>query len=663
MWLSLLKLFFGDITKKRKKKGLKIAILLVVCSVVLIVGAIIGYTYFLFYSTTGIQNILFKEDEEITQEEETDGWTWTDGEDGVQDGIPEISGGIYPKDPRLANRARLLEVLDESSKSVYEETGIHIEPSYILGALYRETGNSVLNIIDDNLSLNLYKDLYIMNPACGKGNGCNYINNGVSHYVGGTVVNGVDQGNPRTDLFNTDMGSYEKYGPDHALGFLQFEVPYVYSSLNRVYPIGDAELNEDGQQSFTLNTIDSELNFIRPNIFYVPDVIYSCFFRHTRTNYATLSDSHGGPSNYTAVFESDEFKALNERNQSFIRFMYAEADYGRGHVHEQEDDMAYELMRIVNEGKIEYLDEMLMPVASSYYTEYTANGGATMGGNWRSAEEYLRNTYGINIDVGNVAWYGVYAACVGKIAEVNFEKTILAYTDVSDSSNIGAEDGNWLERPGSGKFGNFDNNKYYNEEMQLTMYKQTNLASPWADPSWGGMKLNSGNSTMQSGGCGIYSLAFCASNLKGKEVNPGYSLDLLKDSAGSRIGAYLSTCLHDNGVTYLASELDLKAVTLNYASKTDSAFEQEVIEQLDKGNLILGVWKGSFEWYNGGGHFMVIRGYNPENNYFRVYSSVGASGKSQEQVMGIELPMSTIKANLSNNRSYVWIVGLNQNMS
>lgn len=663
MWLSLLKLFFGDITKKRKKKGLKIAILLVVCSVVLIVGAIIGYTYFLFYSTTGIQNILFKEDEEITQEEETDGWVWTDGEDGVQDGIPEISGGIYPKDPRLANRARLLEVLDKSSESVYEETGIHIEPSYILGALYRETGNSVLNIIDDNLSLNLYKDLYIMNPACGKGNGCNYINNGVSHYVGGTVVNGVDQGNPRTDLFNTDMSSYEKYGPDHALGFLQFEVPYVYSSLNRVYPIGDAELNEDGQQSFTLNTIDSELNFIRPNIFYVPDVIYSCFFRHTRTNYATLSDSHGGPSNYTAVFESDEFKALNERNQSFIRFMYAEADYGRGHVHEQEDDMAYELMRIVNEGKIEYLDEMLMPVASSYYTEYTANGGATMGGNWRSAEEYLRNTYGINIDVGNVAWYGVYAACVGKIAAVNFEKTILAYTDVSDSSNIGAEDGNWLERPGSGKFGNFDNNKYYNEEMQLTMYKQTNLASPWADPSWGGMKLNSGNSTMQSGGCGIYSLAFCASNLKGKEANPGYSLDLLKDSAGSRIGAYLSTCLHDNGVTYLASELDLKAVTLNYASKTDSAFEQEIIEQLDKGNLILGVWKGSFEWYNGGGHFMVIRGYNPENNYFRVYSSVGASGKSQEQVMGIELPMSTIKANLSNNRPYVWIVGLSQNMS
>ena len=663
MWLSLLKLFFGDITKKRKKKGLKIAILLVVCLVVLIVGVVIGYTYFLFYSTTGIQNILFKEDEEIKQEEETDGWVWTDGEDGVQDGIPEISGGIYPKDPRLANRARLLEVLDKSSESVYEETGIHIEPSYILGALYRETGNSVLNIIDDNLSLNLYKDLYIMNPACGKGNGCNYINNGVSHYVGGTVVNGVDQGNPRTDLFNTDMSSYEKYGPDHALGFLQFEVPYVYSSLNRVYPIGDAELNEDGQQSFTLNTIDSELNFIRPNIFYVPDVIYSCFFRHTRTNYATLSDSHGGPSNYTAVFESDEFKALNERNQSFIRFMYAEADYGRGHVHKQEDDMAYELMRIVNEGKIEYLDEMLMPVASSYYTEYTANGGATMGGNWRSAEEYLRNTYGINIDVGNVAWYGVYAACVGKIAAVNFEKTILAYADVSDSSNIGAEDGNWLERPGSGKFGNFDNNKYYNEEMQLTMYKQTNLASPWADPSWGGMKLNSGNSTIQSGGCGIYSLAFCASNLKGKEANPGYSLDLLKDSAGSRIGAYLSTCLHDNGVTYLASELDLKAVTLNYASKTDSAFEQEIIEQLDKGNLILGVWKGSFEWYNGGGHFMVIRGYNPENNYFRVYSSVGASGKSQEQVIGIELPMSTIKANLSNNRPYVWIVGLSQNMS
>ena len=113
--------------------------------------------------------------------------------------------------------------------------------------------------------------------------------------------------------------------------------------------------------------MDEKLGFIRPNVCYVPDAIYNCAIMHSND----LSTNKSEPSNYKKILQSADFNGLNKRNKSFIRFVYAEAQYGRGHIRASDDEMILELINLVKSGKIEYLDEMLKPVKNQYYSAST----------------------------------------------------------------------------------------------------------------------------------------------------------------------------------------------------------------------------------------------------------------------------------------------------
>lgn len=84
---------------------------------------------------------------------------------------------------------------------------------------------------------------------------------------------------------------------------------------------------------------------------------------------------------------------------------------------------------------------------------------------------------------------------------------------------------------------------------------------------------------------------------------------------------------------------------------TTQAFESWVISELQNGAQIINVWKdssGGFKWYQGNGHYMVIRGYNKSNNYLRVFTSAGVNGRgSFDTICQIELPAADVLKYLS----------------
>ena len=659
-------------TKELKKLKFKLKTIdfsivsIVVISLVIISAILFTSTYSLIsiMGTVGGTEVINQAD---TGENEVDeskkDWSWFMQEEELQDGILDISGGIYPKDPILKSRAMLLEIIQTSVNDVESKRSVWIEPAYIMGTMYRESGNHVYQIIDSDKSKNLLTDLIVFNPACGKGSKCQWMQNGVSHFIGGKVTGGKDTGDARTQRINTDKRLYTEFGGDHAIGAVQFEIPYIDNRLKFFYPSGNAG-------ALKQYDMDEKLGFIRPNVCYVPDAIYNCAIMHSND----LSTNKSEPSNYKKILQSADFNGLNKRNKSFIRFVYAEAQYGRGHIRASDDEMILELINLVKSGKIEYLDEMLKPVKNQYYSASTHRPS----GDKIKASEYMRKTYGITIPSIYVSWYGVYAGCVGRIVWDSLTEEIAAAEKDEPIgggviSGAGATNGNWLKYPGSGYFAAVPGGKYYSQQVNATIYKQTANSTPWADKSWGTTRLNGTRdngqpATMASGGCGIYSLSFIATNLYGQDLNPGYCRNLLSQAAkksGKSLGNYLSTCLHDLGVDLLAEELGFAYTKVRYDNKTAQQFEEYVIKQLKKGNQILGVWKGGPPgWYEGGGHFMVIRGYNNQNNKLRVFSSVGTSrsGWDNEKTCLVELDAATVKKYFSTNRNYFWVIGLPENM-
>lgn len=620
--------------------------------------------------------------------------------------MPNISGGIYPKDDVLKSRAILLEVLQSSADDAEAKTGIYVDPAWILGTMYRESGNNMYRLID-GANLDIWTELIVMNPACAKGTACKWVNDGVSHYVGGKVVNGVDQGDPHTQQLNTSRTIYDKYDFNkstgtvidggHAVGFVQYEIPYIYNSMSRFYPIGN-------YQTLSQHDMDASLGFIRPNPFYVPDALYNCVYAQALTSYNNIDNCRHGneilhKSDYANIFSSKDFTSLNKRNQDFIKFMYAAAQYGRGHIHTTEDEMAYELIRIVKEGKIEYLDEMLLPMQDSYFIDSSnmANGA------WNKAEEYMYKTYGLKIPVGRTSWMGVYAGCVGRcvynklVEKINAaEKTepapgtsspTVTPIDPSTQKPVYTTQGTkFLGYVGSGMFEKVGD--YYSNEAGCTIFEQVDATtkystfpSKWANNSWGDMPLDSSSGNdMAAAGCGIYSLAFCATNLYGQMYDPAYCRNVLEYAIETEIknGAtitnngvtrkttysdYLPGMLSDFGVTTLGNYLGLgvKTATVSSDAELDSVLKSE----LQKGNLIVIIVQGNDSnfWYEGSGHFMVVRGYNNSNGLYRGYSSY-ALGKSQdntiEAIANREYPASTIRRHLK--RNFVWIVGLKENI-
>lgn len=647
--------------------GLIVVLLCFILSVALVITAMFN-SIFTISSVAGNYVIMEDEQEEEEQAEEDEySWYWEKRDELLSNLMS--TGGIYPKDPVLKSRAQLIEVITKSVEDASKVYGTYVDPAWILGSIYRESGNRIYNNLDNNKVSSILTDLVLLNPVCGKSN-CSWINNEVSHYYQGVVSSGVDKGDPYTQVINTSMDLYERFGGDHAVGILQFEIPYVYSHLSRMYGNPNKVITKNVTNPADVLSQaqhDSDLGFIRPNVLYVPDIIYNSVFK-----FAVKPAIKG--SNYENIINSDDFRSLSEHNQSFIKFMYASAAYGLGHVTEETDKMAYALIKLAKSGKVEKLDELLKGVESEYWDEKNVRPT----GNVIKFINYVNNTYGLGLNTtysrGSAQlpytyWYGVYAACVGRVAYDNMMELINA-AEKERVGETGAPNGNWIGRPGSGRFGN-NNSTYYLQEIGIRWYHQTHAVNQYSQ-KWGSLKINGTtykktpyllgydaygkavyHSTLASGGCGIYTLAMIASNLLNKDITPDIALAALE-------GKYQAGALTDAGVPYLANKLGLQVKTLDY---TRSDIIQRIDEELLKGNMILFVARatdGKFPWYNGEGHFMALRGITDDGKYLCI-SSVGnsAMGLSAIDVMKTPLDPKTFLKYLSRNRNYVWVVGIN----
>ena len=308
------------------------------------------------------------------------------------------SADQLPRDNIMRNRALLKQVLQISSDDVCDQANALMRPEYLLGTLIKETGGEKMcRWIDETDWLT---ELAVRDRPCEKGN-CWYNRLGISHFVGGHVSGGKDIGDPYTMEINCSWSSYnqakaaaEANGDrgDHALGFVQFEVPYVNGRMNYQFP----------EERLGI----SELNFIRPNFFYVPDQIYNMAFM--------LSGCAMSDPIYWEIVESPEYLAMDERNQAFVQFTLQQTAYACGHLVRSNKTLLKELNRLLESGEVEYFDQMLLPFKDKFYSKETKQ--MVNYDNW-GCREYIYDTYGIYINgLDTVPWSGVYAACAGRMA-------------------------------------------------------------------------------------------------------------------------------------------------------------------------------------------------------------------------------------------------------
>ncbi|MEM4385983.1 MAG: hypothetical protein QXD03_05495 [Candidatus Anstonellales archaeon] len=652
---------------ERKIKVLKLAIIswaLILCTMLYMIFSLIVSINNTMNSIMGtvVMEVFENDDANREKFEGVDTNVSDEEVEEVDSGI-DTGGGLYPKDQKLRLRAELIEILKKSSEDASKALGFKVEPAWMLGTMFRESGTRFYSAID-NLKINsLYTDLVITNPACGKGDSCSFMRSGVSHYVGGsvTVVNGSykDTGNPASHRFLICKEEQAPYDGDHAIGYFQFEIPYLYCEMNRKFgnptPVIPEKYSQDNNALASYVTLDSNLGFIRPNPFYIPDAAYSATFVMAGHMKSPIS-KRDNPSRFHEIVNSAEFKALDEYDQRFIRFMYASAAYGRGKINGNDDEYALKLIQLkktVYANK--HLDEMLYVLGIDKV--YWNSSNNMPSGRYDIFLEKANEAYSLGSSKFNASWYGIYSAVVGKviydrltevISKAEKEGTRGGGSNSGSIKIVGSSNGNWVGRPGSGRFGNKSGSKYYLDSIGIKWYYQTSKVTKHSS-TWGSLPLLP-NSTMARGGCGIYTLAMIASNLYDKDITPDIALRALE-------GKYQARCLVDAGVPYLANKLGLQTTIINY---TRPDIKDVIINELNKGNMILCVVKanrGEFEWYSGAGHFIAIRGYTDDKKLLCI-TSCGANGRSPEQVMQIPMDMDKFLRYLSRNRNYFWSVGI-----
>lgn len=648
--------------------NISLATLAIISLLSIILTAWLMYSLLSFMGVVAGNGVLGGKDEE-QQEEEEKNWTF-DGNYDIYDpdsGNLNISGGIYPKDPILKNRAMIRQIFIRTAKDASADLGFPIRPEYLFGVQIRETGGtSLFNATDLNKNIDWVTSRLNYDPTkpiCGKSkNRCSYLRMGHSHFVGGTVDSNLnDLGDPYTQTVNSDVSLYKQSkvwdvqlginlskgkSIGHAFGAFQWELNYLDSKIAQFkkFPL-EEEFGIDG------NTLPFAQS--RPNgFFYIPDNIYS---------QGWISSNYGpGQAGYKSIINSTRFKALDERNQAVIRFIMSQRYYAGGWSDSIMKHDIEQLMSLVENKKIAHIDELLdnYPEKSRFWNT-TTHKGSNYGFSGE-LQNYIKSTFSLDLKSNNASgatssdtgiFPGLLAACAGKIAWEGMTAEIEAAEKEQVVTGGGAA-GNWIDYVGSGKFKptNATGKNYYHEGIQATVFHQTTASgsSAYRDASWATTTVK--GSTLGRAGCGIYSTAFAITNLTGTLVTP---VDIKDHFNEHGIPAWMDNIMD------AAKAYGLDAYQVSKEEKTSSAkvFEDWVIGELKTGAQIINVWKdssGKFAWYQGGGHYMTIRGYNASNNNLRVFTSAGVNGKgSFDKICQVELPASEVIKYLSNNRGGV----------
>lgn len=611
-------------------------IIISICVAVMIVLGILS----MIKSTSGYTILsLLKQEEQASSSSESD-WDFSSNDADKE----ETSGGLYPKDKTLKLYAELLEITNKSVTDALAITGQYVNDAYVIGTIYREhTG--AFNMINNSGLASLYTDLLYESPVCGKSS-CAYINAGVSHYFGGSVVNGIDKGDPYTQVIDTSTDLYKrfkgKYG--HAIGITQNEIPYVYAHMSREY--GNTKKIITGSYTDPASIqqqviMDKELGFIRPNNSYVPDEVYNATIL-----LATYVGA--GDSNYRSVVNSSDYKSLSDENKNAVNFIYATAGYNAGQVHAVDSVLVRELIGAVKSGKIDSIEDMLKGHESDYWNSKTC----TAAGSYSKFVSYVKSNYGITSPSGGEyapSWRGLFSVCVGRAVYTQLKLSIDA-AEKSESTATGNANGNWIDYPGSGKFG--DNNSiFYNKTIGCRWFRQSsntslsNTVSP-SGVVWGKLWFTPGqNDTITQSGCGIITLAMTVSNLTNTDITPDMVLSLVNNST------YMYGLLSTSLVSHVATTYGLQAKRI-----TGSTLQSQIDKELAKGNIAV-VWlhterSGQCIWKNTPGyHYVGIRGKTADGRYLCLNSC--GFGRDPVYVMSTALAWNQFSGFIQGNGAYI----------
>lgn len=657
---------------KRKKRGRasKRRLIMVVVSIIAILIVTISlssvFNVYNFMRYAVAASLDFSKSEETEEEEEEGSWEW---EMPKEEG--STSGGLYPKEPELKQLAKLLEVIEKSCEASNNASGEeNTAPSLVLTMIMRETSSQLFNRIMGDTSLDIYSQLIYENPACCKGGNCKWMIGGTSHFIGGSVANGKDTGDPATMAPNEDKNIYNQYGGDHALGYLQMETIYLGSHLNHVYPSGEYEDKEYNNETDRY-TMDEELNFIRPNIGYVPDLIYSATM-NSGSFYKAASNIWGQLQN------ENWFNSLSQDEKTFLHCCMYQMQYMGSGIDEANLQVMVKTVKLAWAVKEDgYIDDIryFADFIVSRYKEYSGlyfykniNGNrvfsrigtydsadalntvlsdsANIGTNTKSVAKEVRDAIS-KASAGTENSYGYYQASTGykfrhgvpgnfmlqTFAEKAYKdlKSEIANAEKESGGNLTISGGNYLEYVGSGLFANPENSEYYCPELGAIWFSQG--SSYRGGSSIFGTTLPAYTSTLQdkkfygSGtyniwGCPSYSAAALLSNMLGTEILadelPGTTTAKDGwDKGGRNVAAsgYSAAALMNYTIPAVNNTLERNKAgfTLKYKGLTESELanvENHLYEWLDAGAMIYIRITMSLSNHYGGNHYAVIAGYD-----------------------------------------------------
>jgi len=505
----------------------------------------------------------------------------------------------YPVDNQLRLRAEFLNIIRRAIENAKTHTELRINPEWILGLIYRETSNFTFAAPVNNREPSLYTDLLVSDFYTIEPVRFQNITNDYTHFYRGRILKGTEQVCNHNILIK-----------------------------NNKFSMG--------------NVVNSEVLSLANEILDLQN------------------------SSYIRLIQTVDFRGLSVHNQDIIKFIFAFVNYTRGYFLPEDEIAVRELIYLVRNNKIRNLDNLLEPVSDLFWD---AQRG-TVRGNKNRFIGYINYILDTKAQADTLVWEGLYAANIGRLAYDRLNRAI----DQAPKGNLETlrvVNGNWLGHSGSGRFGGVAS-PYYLHDIGMRWYYQSHIYTPFSK-DWGNLKIGGTTtretpfaarggrgrnlSTMDSGGCGVYTIAMIASNLLNQDITPDIALNKVK---GTR---HLNTALLDSGVPFLTRRLGLGITTLNFRR---SGFRQRVKDELAKGNMILFVSRaesGEFPWYYGRGHFMAIRGVTEENRLM-VISSTGTDVYRGIRLTPLEVMNKTIDFDtwiryMSPNRSIVWIIGRN----
>jgi len=177
------------------------------------------------------------------------------------------------------------------------------------------------------------------------------------------------------------------------------------------------------------------------------------------------------------------------------------------------------------------------------------------------------------------------------------------------------------------------------------------------------------NNTMHGAGCSMYSTAMAMSNLLDEEYTPYRVIqELMGCSISDGGGTYIfypdkevnGIGRHSGGMHYnyskMAELINAKFGSLGMHAEA-KAFTQENVDECiassDHYGMVINSWTGGFSWYNGTGHFMVIRKKGSDGKYYCLSSSgstaYGYSDSGIKNLMSTGCEFSTVSSHIAHS--------------